>query len=58
MKTIEFITQRETPLPVVKLQRLYLPEKSVHKHMVIAVSGFLSEKSDQAEDWASLKKAC
>lgn len=37
---------------------MYAPEASVHKHLMIAISGFLSEKSDQSEDWEHLKNYC
>jgi hypothetical protein len=35
-----------------------MPDKCGHKHLIIAISGFLSENADQSEDWAHLKALC
>lgn len=43
-------------LPTVRLEVIYMPEVQVHKHVIIAISGFLSEKSNQSEDWEHLKQ--
>jgi len=55
-KTLAFFSDDQ--LPIVNLQLLQKPESKCHKHIVIAISGFLSEKSDQTEDWAHLKSEC
>lgn len=35
-----------------------MPECGSHKHVILAISGFLSENADQNEDWAHLKAQC
>ena len=45
-------------MPNAHLTLLHKPENGVHKHIIIAVSGFLSEKADHGSDWAHLKDYC
>ena len=54
--TIGFLAMNE--IPTAKLVQIYLPPGEVHRHMVIAISGFLSEKDDQKESWATLRSYC
>ena len=41
------------------LELLYMPtESQAHRHVIVAISGFLSEKSDSGNDWLALKQYC
>ena len=40
------------------LEQLHMPDSRVHRHVIVAISGFLSEKSDSGNDWLALKKYC
>jgi hypothetical protein len=44
--------------PTVKLELILPPKYKVHKHIVIAVSGFLSEDANQENDWKYLVQLC
>ena len=55
--TTAFLSKHEA-LPISKLVEIYLPPGELHRHILIAISGFLSEKDDQHESWAMLRGYC
>ena len=40
------------------IEQVYIPKDGLHRHAIISISGFLSEKSDMNSDWKHLKTIC
>jgi hypothetical protein len=42
----------------INLRCIHAPENKLHRHAVIAVSGFLSQKEDSVDSWIYLTSFC
>eukprot|EP00347_Sterkiella_histriomuscorum_P019707 403340596 len=59
-ENVKFLRElkKNSYIPQAKLQLINNADNNLHRHAIIAISGFLSEKSDSHKDWTYLKNYC
>mmetsp|Transcript_5157 Transcript_5157/g.7929 ORF Transcript_5157/g.7929 Transcript_5157/m.7929 type:complete len:141 (+) Transcript_5157:867-1289(+) len=55
LEAIKKKTSPDNPLPVLKLDKVFAPTGSQASHIVISISGFMSQEDNKKEKWETLK---